>query len=110
MNTRNSIFQISILMVRLTGIFCGMIIPCVGLAIGTWQPVTHTAPGKVQLMLLLSDGTILAIPPTGDACYKLTPDNRGSYINGNWTTLPAMHYTREFFSSQLLRDGRVFVA
>jgi len=46
----------------------------------------------------------------GNDWYKLTPDKTGSYINGTWSKIASMHNTRNFFSSQVLRDGRVYVA
>jgi len=66
-------------------------------------------------MLLLPDGTVLAadndgIGNIGYKWYKLTPDNHGSYLQGTWSNLASMHYTRLFYSSAVLRDGRVFVA
>ncbi len=84
-----------------------------GLAQGAWTPVTRLSPGPVELMLLLSDGTVMAANQgagIGKAWYKLTPDSHGSYTNGTWTTLASMHDTRLYYSSQVLRDGRVFVA
>jgi hypothetical protein len=41
--------------------------------------------------------------------YRLTPVN-GSYINGTWTTLNPMLNTRLWYSSVVLRDGKVLVA
>jgi hypothetical protein len=79
-------------------------------ASGTWTPVTNTAPGGVALMLLLQDGTVMAHNGSGSAWYRLTPDSQGHYINGTWTTLAAMHDTRLYFSSDVLIDGRVFIA
>ena len=76
---------------------------------GTWTPLAHAAPGDVHLMLLLPDGTVMAAD--GDVSwFRLTPDRRGSYVNGTWTTLASMHDSRLYFSSQVLPDGRVFVA
>jgi len=60
-------------------------------------------------MLLLSDGTVLAANG-GNAWYRLTPDLHGSYVNGTWTTVAAMHDTRLYYSSDVLTNGRVFVA
>lgn len=80
----------------------------------TWTPLVNDAPGDVVLMLLLSDGTVMAAhqPASGDGkgWYRLTPDKNGSYINGTWTTLASMTYSRLWYSSDVLRDGRVFVA
>ena len=88
---------------------------CLGLepvsAGGTWTPVATMAPAQVQTMLLLSDGTVMALDAnTWNLWYKLTPDSHGSYINGTWSTLAPMHYTRLYCASDVLPDGRVFVA
>ena len=84
---------------------------------GTWTKVTATAPhANHGVMLLLSDGTVICHSNSGGAdgngtlWDKLTPDASGSYINGTWTTTAAMADTRLFFSSQVLKDGRVYVA
>jgi subtilisin-like proprotein convertase family protein len=80
---------------------------------GTWTPLTRNAPGPVALMLLLSDGTVMAANNSntiGNAWYRLTPDSHGSYLNGTWSTLAPMHDTRLWYSSAVLKDGRVFVA
>lgn len=76
----------------------------------TWTALTNTAPGQVSLMRLLSDGTVLCQQSNSTNWFRLTPDANGSYVNGTWTTLAPMHDSRLYFSSQLLRDGRVFVA
>src|SRR5690242_2717224 len=79
-------------------------------AVGTWTAVLRAAPGNVDTMLLLSDGTVLAANAGGNGWFQLTPDGRGSYVNGTWRTLASMHDTRLYYSSAVLRDGRVFVA
>jgi hypothetical protein len=62
-------------------------------------------------MLLLSDGTVMAAPSSAsNAWSRLTPDFHGSYVNGTWTTLAPSHDTRLYYASEVLRDGRVFVA
>ncbi|MCE9594427.1 MAG: hypothetical protein K8S98_09545 [Planctomycetes bacterium] len=80
---------------------------------GTWTKLIHNAPQPINLMLQLSDGTVMAARfdnAISNVWYKLTPDATGSYVNGTWTTLAAMHDTRLYYPSQVLRDGRVFVA
>jgi Kelch motif len=84
-----------------------------------WTPLANTPPGGVALMLLLSDGTVMAQQaPATDAVgttfytntwYRLTPAN-GSYANGTWTELAPMLNTRLWYSSVVLRDGRVLIA
>jgi len=84
---------------------------------GTWTALTNKAPDiNGGEMLLLSDGTVLAKTFSGGSdgygnLYdKLTPDIHGSYINGTWTKIANMKSTRLYYSSQVLKDGRVYVA
>src|ERR1039458_3045806 len=79
-------------------------------AAGTWTALAHAAPATVQLMLLLSDGTVMCSDGGGSTWHRLTPDIHGSYINGTWSTLASMHDTRLYFSSDVVPDGRVVVA
>jgi hypothetical protein len=79
-------------------------------AAGTWIPLTQTAPESINTMLLLPDGTVMAAGGSDNTWYRLTPDNQGSYVNGTWSTLASMHDTRLYFSSDVLTNGRVFVA
>lgn len=76
---------------------------------GTWVSLANQAPGGVDTMLLLSDGTVMAADGN-NSWYRLTPDSHGSYANGTWTTLASMHDTRLYYSSQVLTNGRVFIA
>lgn len=82
---------------------------------GSWSPVVNPAPYySGGGMLLLSDGTVLAKSyqggSYGNLYMKLTPDASGSYANGTWSTISPMHYDRLYYSSQVLKDGRVYVA
>ncbi|MGH7972965.1 MAG: Kelch repeat-containing protein, partial [Limisphaerales bacterium] len=102
------------LVLLLVGLFSGLR----AMAVGSWTTLANTPPngGAVQMMLLLSDGTVMAQQAplssnSGSAnWYRLTPDIHGSYINGTWSTVAPMNYTHEYYSSAVLRDGRVFVA
>src|SRR5262245_30227679 len=73
---------------------------------GTWTPLVRTAPGGINLMLVLSDGTIMCANNNGSSIgsgwFRLTPDSVGSYINGTWTTLASAHDTRLYYSTQVL--------
>ena len=83
---------------------------------GIWIPLLHQAPDDIHLMLLLSDGTVMAKgfagggDGIGNAWYKLTPDANGNYVTGTWSTRAPMQDTRLYFSSQVLKDGKVFIA
>jgi hypothetical protein len=85
---------------------------------GTWTALKQNSPDNYGgQMLLLTDGTVIIKSEAGggdgvgNTWEKLTPDIHGSYINGTWTkTMATMHNTRLDFSSQVLKDGRIYVA
>ena len=86
---------------------------------GTWKTLKNSAPnGNQGVMLLLTDGTVMALTEDtanvsgkyGNIWNLLTPDASGSYLNGTWSALPAMHNTRLYCSSQVMPNGNVYVA
>ncbi len=82
---------------------------------GTWTQVTAHAPhSNWGGMLLLTDGSVITVANStvngGNRWDKLTPDSHGSYVNGTWSAIAPMHYHRYPFASQVLQDGRVYVA
>lgn len=86
------------------------------IAQGTWTKIATPAPDpNGGVMLLMTDGTIICktfsggTDGIGNIWDKLTPDIHGSYVNGTWTRIKAMNNTRLYFSSQVLKDGRVYV-
>ncbi len=84
-------------------------------AAGTWTKVTQNAPAPINLMLLLPDGTVMCARNDFTLSltknwYRLTPNAQGSYVNGTWSSLANSIDTRLYQASQVLRDGRVFVA
>jgi hypothetical protein len=85
--------------------------------VAQWTALTHLAPNyNGGVMLLLSNGTVMCKSSAGggdgigNTWNLLTPDASGSYAHGTWSTLSPMAKTRLYFSSQVLQDGRVFVA
>ena len=72
----------------------------------------NKAPGGVGTMLLLSDGSVMVgdSNSASKSWYRLQPDSNGHYVHGTWTVLPNSNCPHGFFASQLLMDGRVFVA
>lgn len=79
---------------------------------GAWTAVSHLAPASIGTMELLSDGTVLAQGSYGNAgktWYKLTPDATGSYTNGTWSQVASMNLERLYYSTNVLKDGRVLV-
>lgn len=79
-------------------------------AVGSFAALSSSPSFTPGHMLLLSDGTVLVLASFGNACNRLIPDSHGHYINGSFTNQQSMHDTREYYSSAVLQDGRVFVA
>src|SRR5271170_1773586 len=86
-----------------------MMWPVLAKAGGTWTPLTTAPPSGLQYGLLLSDGTVICANG-GTGWFRLTPDIHGSYVNGTWTEIASMNYSRLFFSSAVLTNGNVYVA
>ena len=76
-----------------------------------WKPLTNAATFWAGTALLLTDGTVM-VPDLGSSnWWKLTPDAKGSYLDGTWTQLaPAPDgYQPLYYASAVLPDGRVIV-
>jgi hypothetical protein len=84
-----------------------------------WTPLKNPPPISTPgTMLLESNGTVLVhdepdnnhIAAT-NAWYKLTPDSKGSYIDGTWSKIASMpnNYAPLYFGSAILPDGRMIV-
>ena len=72
--------------------------------------MTNPAPASIQIMVQMTDGTILAQSyDDAQSWMKLTPDALGSYINGTWTNLASASIPRLYFASQILPDGRFWM-
>lgn len=108
---RNTAFNVLMTALLLIGFETG------NFAQGTWSKIAAIAPAAGGgAMLLLSDGSVICksfsggTDGIGNIWTRLTPDIKGSYVNGTWSQLPSMFDTRLYFSSQVLKDGRVYVA
>jgi hypothetical protein len=77
-----------------------------------WQTLTHPPTFFADTALLLTDGTIMVHEICSSNWHRLTPDNKGSYLNGTWSKMASMpsNYGPLYFASQVLPDGRVLVA
>lgn len=79
---------------------------------GTLTNLKNQAPEGADIAFQLTDGRIFAQSYNNEQhWYILTPDNKGSYVNGTWTRaadLPA-DYAPYAFASAVLADGRVIV-
>jgi hypothetical protein len=84
-----------------------------------WTKLTNKAPGQTGTMLLLWDGSVMVVngvAAQGTQWFRLSPDSGGHYVDGTWTattqypTIANSNCPHELFASQVLTDGRVFVA
>ena len=76
-----------------------------------WTPlVNRPSVGSIQLMILLTDGSVM-VHTFDDAqtWVKLTPDAKGSYVNGTWVTLGKMITPRLYFASQVMQNGNLWL-
>jgi len=80
---------------------------------GSWSafgPPSTVGSFAGETMLLLTDGSVLIHDAQNWAnWYRLTPDYLGNYPTGTWSPRLPMAIGRNFFSSAVLRDGRVYV-
>jgi len=86
---------------------------------GSWTtftiPDTSTGTFTADIMLLLTDGSVLVhngytnVVANASQWLRLTPDQHGRYETGTWSGELNMQYARQWFASGVLRDGRVFV-
>jgi hypothetical protein len=75
------------------------------------QPLTHSAPDGTVLSFQLTDGTVMVQGNNLSDWWKLTPDNKGSYLNGTWAQLASLPpgYAPYAFASAVLADGRLLI-
>jgi hypothetical protein len=87
--------------------------------VSNWQaialpPNVTSGPFSADTMLLLTDGTLLVHNAYQAEWLRFTPDPKKGYAGGSWTLSDGsssesdMTNTRQFFSSGVLQDGRVY--
>jgi hypothetical protein len=59
----------------------------------------------------MTDGTVMVHEYNTPNWWRLSPDNKGSFLNGTWSKLGSMpsNYAPLYFASAVLADGRVLV-
>ena len=77
----------------------------------SWQRLDTTGPFQACLPLLLTDGTVIVHQPSTRNWWRLTPDEFGSYVHGDWSQIASLPvgYSPLYFASAVLADGRVIV-
>jgi Kelch motif len=77
---------------------------------GKWTPLGNQSGFSSNLMLLLTDGTVICQHSNSKMWGRLTPDPTGSYIHGSWDQIADMKTARMYYASAVLADGRMIVA
>ena len=76
----------------------------------SFRTLVSPPPFSVGTMLLLTDGSVLALQANGAGTARLLPDADGRYVTGTWQAQASMLTPRLYFASAVLADGRVLVA
>ena len=76
-----------------------------------WQTLKNPPTFQTDTAILLTDGTVMVHQYMSPNWWGLTPNNKGSYLNGTWSQLGSMpsNYGPLYFASAVLADGRVIV-
>lgn len=77
----------------------------------TLTPLKNQPPDSAGIGYLLTDGTVI-FQGNGESDWaKLTPDNKGSYVNGTWSQIASLPsgYVPLYFGGAVLADGRVVI-
>jgi len=85
-----------------------------GSAASPWTPLTNQPNFLVDGTanpILLMDGSVLVQDAGFPDWWKLTPDQKGSYVNGTWTQVASTPtgYSPLYHSSAVLPDGRLII-
>ena len=77
----------------------------------TMKNLTHQPPDGALITFQMTDGTVLAQGNSENDWWKLTPDNKGSYLNGTWTKMANLPsgYQPLYFAEAVLADGRLAI-
>lgn len=76
-----------------------------------WKKLTHQPTGqKASTAFLLMDGRVLMNDNLSAKWWILTPTASGSYTDGTWSAAATAKYTRLYYASGMLSDGRVLIA
>jgi hypothetical protein len=77
----------------------------------SWKPLKNQPDFAAIHMMLLTDGSVICQAELTGHWYRLTPDKKGSYIDGTWTKIADMPegYAPLYYASAVLADGRAVV-
>ncbi len=75
-------------------------------------PLANQPPDGAGIGYLLTDGTVIFQGNNESDWIKLTPDNKGSYVKGTWSSVASLPsgYVPLYFAGAVLADGRVVIS
>lgn len=73
-----------------------------------WTQIT-SVPDFLGTLMQMTDGTIIAEGNDSQTWHRLTPDAKGNYATGTWTSIAKMQTPRLYFASEVLPSGNVWV-
>ncbi len=76
-----------------------------------WQTLKNPPTFQTDSALQLTDGTVMVHEYGDSNWWRLTPNNKGSYLNGTWSKVAPLpsNYGPLYYASAVLPDGRVIV-
>jgi hypothetical protein len=77
---------------------------------GTWTALNHQPNFNANTMFLMTDGRVLVQDEGDSDWYIWTPDAFGSYRNGTFTPADKTNWTRLYYASGVLGNGKIVVA
>ena len=71
-----------------------------------WQNLKHPPTFQTDTALQLTDGTVMVHEYLTPNWWRLTPNNKGSYLNGTWSKLASLpsNYGPLYFASAVMAD------
>ena len=77
----------------------------------TWTPLKNQPTFAANAALLLTDGRVIVQDTEGSDWWTLTPDNKGSYVNGTWKQVASLQagYAPLYHAAAILPDGRLVI-
>jgi hypothetical protein len=78
----------------------------------TLTNLAHQPPDGAIITMQMTDGTVIAQGGGEQDWWKLTPDNKGSYVNGTWTQIASLasNYSPYAQAEAVLADGRLVIS
>lgn len=73
----------------------------------TWTLLKNQPSTYVSGMWLMQDGRVLANLYGKNQLVTLTPNSKGSYVDGKWDRVGTLHRKKLFYASAVLSDGRL---